>query len=473
MGIRTKIVCTIGPASAGTAQLRALVLAGMDVARLNFSHGTHAEHGATIARLHEVAAECGRHVAVLQDLCGPKIRLGQLAGEPLRLEPGDPLVLTTEPVPGEAGRVSVNYRRLPHEVVAGERIVLADGEIELEVVETAPPEVRCRVLVGGRLTGGKGVHLPGSALSVPAITDKDREDLRFGVANGVDLVALSFVRGPEDVRLARRLIAEAGGDQPVVAKIEKREAVGAIDEILQVADGIMVARGDLGVELPLEQVPQIQKHLIARANAFGKPVITATQMLASMVDSPRPTRAEATDVANAIYDGTDAVMLSEETATGAHPHRAVQMMVRIAAAAEEGETYFARMRARALPPPAEVGDVLAREAVALADALQVRAILCPTLGGTTARRVSRYRPRQPIIAISPERKTLRRLALHWGVRPVTGPRCATQEELFAAAEERVKQLGLLAGGDRVVFVATPPPGAARPTSVLRVDEIRS
>lgn len=442
----------------------------MSVARLNFSHGTHAEHEETIGWIREIARERCEEIAILQDLCGPKIRTGAMA-QAIDLHAGEELVLTSEVIQGGPGRVSVSYEHFPREVTRGDRVVLADGEIELEVVEVVARDVRCRVVVGGKLTERKGVNLPGATLSVPSLTEKDREDLRFGVHHQVDMIAISFVRSAADVRLAKRLVAEAGGDQPIIAKIEKHEALGNIDEIIEVADGLMVARGDLGVDVPLERVPLIQKRLIQKANMAGIPVITATQMLRSMVDNIRPTRAEVTDVANAIFDGTDAVMLSEETAAGLHPQRAAAMLTRIALAAE-GDSYYELMRARQLGQPHLLQDVISREAVDMADALRVRAILCPTLSGATARRVSRYRPTQPVIALSPHVSTVRRLQLSWGVKAYPGGEQHSIENLVSEVESHVKRLGLVSPGDRVVFIGGSPAGVPGSTNFVRVDQIR-
>jgi len=467
---RTKLVCTLGPRTEGREAIAALADAGMDVARLNFSHGTHKEHGETIARIRAVSKGRPQPIAILQDLCGPKIRTGPLEVAALDLRRGDTLILTTDEVPGNLERVSVSYSRLPAEVSPGDQIVLADGDIELEVEDVNGPDVRCRVTIGGKLAARKGIHVPGAALTFVGLTEKDHRDLLFGVAHGVDLVAVSFVRSAADVRLAKSWIREAGGDQPVIAKIEKREALACLDEIIAEADGLMVARGDLGLDVPLEEVPLIQKRLIFAANAAGIPVITATQMLRSMVDSRRPTRAEVTDVANAILDGTDAVMLSEETATGCYPVAACAMLRRIARAVE-GEVYFTQMRARPLRHSDKLPEVIAREAVDMADALGVRAIVCPTLSGQTARRVSRYRPRQPILAISPDPQVVRRLALSWGVHAYCGGSDGSTADLVQAVEARVRALGLVSSGDRVVFIGGYPAGVPGATNFVRVDAI--
>ncbi len=467
---RTKIVCTLGPASRSPEVIRGLIMAGMNVARLNFSHGTHEEHAATIALVRRLAWECDDSpVAILQDLCGPKIRTGPLASGKQRIDlhPGATFTLTTEPCDGTEERVSVSYEGLAREVKNGDRLLLSDGDIELEVVE--PPsatEVKTRVVNGGALTGRKGVNAPTATLSIAALTEKDKVDLRFGVEHGVDFVALSFVRRAADVDEARAL---ARGT-PIVAKIEKHEAIEAIDAIVDRADGVMVARGDLGVELPLERVPLAQKLIIRKANLAGKPVITATQMLRSMVENPRPTRAEASDVANAIFDGTDAVMLSEETAAGIYPVRAAATLARIAEAAEGPELY-AQMRARDLGAARTVADVVSRSAVEIAEALDARAIVCPTLSGTTARLVSRYRPRQPIVAFSPSDGSVRRLSLSWGVVPRHGAKHDDAERLIHTLERDLVRLKLCKPGDRAVMIAGLPAGVAGKTNFVRVEEI--
>lgn len=468
---RTKIVCTIGPATRSRDAIRALAEAGMDVARVNFSHGTHEEHGEVIRWVREISREIGREIGVLQDLGGPKIRTGKLGATVVELRAGREFAITTQEITGDENRVSISYPALPRDVAIGDRLLLSDGEIELEVLESEPTQVRCRIVVGGKLTAHKGLNLPTASLNLPAITEKDRADLKFGVSQGVDWIALSFVRSAADVNLARTLIYEAKGDQPVIAKIEKHEALRNIDEIVASADGIMVARGDLGVEVPIERVPLAQKMIIRKANVAGKPVITATQMLKSMVDSPRPTRAEVTDIANAIFDGTDAVMLSEESAAGHYPTRAVATLAKVARAAE-GDEMYALFRERALVAAPTLQDVLSHQAVEMAEQLHVRAIVAPTLSGSTARKVSRYRPRQPIVVISPELRTVRQLALSWGVTAYLGEQILNTDQLVATTEEHVRRLGLVAKGERVVFIGGAPAGVAGTTNFLRVDEIR-
>jgi pyruvate kinase len=468
---RTKIVCTIGPATRSREAIRALAEAGMDVARLNFSHGTHEEHGEVVRWVREASREIGREIGVLQDLGGPKIRTGKLVKPVVELRPGREFLISTQECEGDETRVSISYPALPRDVATGDRLLLSDGEIELEVIETGGTEVRCRVVVGGKLTAHKGLNLPTASLNLPAITEKDRVDLAFGVSQGVDWIALSFVRSAADVNLARTLVYEAKGDLPIIAKIEKHEALRNIDEIIGAADGVMVARGDLGVEVPLERVPLAQKMIIRKANQAGKPVITATQMLKSMVDSPRPTRAEVTDIANAIFDGTDAVMLSEESAAGHYPTRAVATLAKVARAAE-GDELFALLRARALAAQPTLQDVLSHQAVEMAEQLHVRAIVAPSLSGSTARKVSRYRPRQPVVVISPEIRTVRQLALSWGITAYLGEQILNTDQLVATVEEHVRRLGLVAKGERVVFIGGAPAGVAGTTNFVRVDEIR-
>jgi pyruvate kinase len=336
---KTKIVCTIGPASSSASTIEAMMRSGMDVARLNFSHGTHQDHAEKIQTLRDVSAQLGIPVAIIQDLGGPKIRVGEIPDPGVRLVPGQTFVLTNQEVEGNKDRVSISYPNLPQEVNLDDRLLLADGLMELVVKKTSATEIFCQVITGGVLTSHKGINLPDGTISAPALTPKDKEDLVFGLEHDVDYVALSFVRNAEDLHAAQEIIRAHGKDTPVIAKIEKHEAVKNMDEILEAAAAVMVARGDLGVEIPLEEVPLIQKRLIRQSNALGKPVITATQMLRSMVDSPRPTRAEAADVANAVLDGTDAVMLSEETASGNYPVEAVRFMHRIAENAEENFSY--------------------------------------------------------------------------------------------------------------------------------------
>jgi len=462
---RTKIICTIGPASDSPDVLRALVANGMNVARLNFSHGRQEGHLRKIRLIREISRELGRVVAVLQDLAGPKIRVGTLPEPGIRLEAGETFVLTGEPVAGSHNRVSVSYPALPGEVKAGDRILLADGLMELVVRETDGPDIRTEVVTGGVLTSRKGINLPSGSVQLPSFTEKDREDLRYGLEHGVDFVAVSFVRSGTDIHRVKKIIREHGMDTPVIAKIEKHEALNGLDEIFDAADGIMVARGDLGVEIPLEQVPGLQKTLIRRANRVGKPVITATQMLRSMVDAPRPTRAEAADVANAVLDGTDAVMLSEETASGNHPVGALRYMTRIVTSAEEA---FPHDRYLGLTPGSGVSESVAHAACVLADHLGAAAVVAPTSSGRTAAHVSRFRPRQPVIAVSPNETTVRRSTLYWGCEPVcTGPPEA-DEDVVELAVRMALASGRVNPGDLVVVTAGHPFWVPGSTNMIRV-----
>jgi len=466
----TKIVCTIGPASQSPEIIRALVQNGMNVARLNFSHGNRDEHYEKIRIIRTVSDEsaAGAPVAILQDLAGPKIRVGRIPNPGVRLEAGQPFVLTNHDVEGTSERVSISYPNLPKVVKEGDSILLADGFIELMVEKANRSEIYCKVITGGLLTSRKGLNLPTRTIQAPPLTDKDREDLLFGLENDVDYVALSFVKTPEDILQVKEIIQEREKDTPVIAKIEKHEAIEHIDKIMEAADGIMVARGDLGVEIPLEKVPGVQKMLIHRANDLGKPVITATQMLHSMVDSPRPTRAEATDVANAVMDGTDAVMLSEETASGSYPVKAVQFMSRIV---ESAESHFSHERYLQLAPKKEVSESVAHAACYLANHLDARAIIAPTQSGQTARHISRFRPRQPIIALSPKQETVRRLALSWGCLPrlVADPR--DTDDMIESATQSALKTGLVSRGDLVVITAGHPVGVAGSTNMVRVKRL--
>ena len=464
---RTKIVCTIGPSSASPEALERLVDAGMDVARLNFSHGTHVEHAAVIAAVRRLAERKGRPIAVLQDLAGLKIRIGDVAAGSVRLTAGSPFTLTTRSVPGDAREVSVSWPDLPRSVRPGDRVLLCDGEIELEAEDVGATDIRCRVVAGAALSSHKGISLPTATVTAAGLTAKDREDLAFGIAHGVDYVALSFVRSAEDVREARACVAARGADVPLVAKIEKHEALASIDAILAEADGIMVARGDLGVETPLEHVPLLQKMLIEKANRAGKPVITATQMLLSMVESPRPTRAEVGDVANAILDGTDAVMLSEETASGRYPAEAAATMRRIAEDTEAAfpfEQWMRRFEDKSLQG---LPEAVAGAACELAEHIGARVIVAWTESGATARLVAKHRPRSPILALSTVSATARRLALVWGVIPVLTEAADSADAMLAAAPAYAVAAGLLRPGEKAVITAGIPMGVAGSTNLIK------
>jgi len=471
--IKTKIVCTIGPASRSPDVLERLVLAGMDVARLNFSHGTQAEHGRMIADLRKIARRLGRPVAVLQDLAGPKIRIGPIRSGPVVLEPGAPFTLTARRVPGDMRTVSINYPAMVADVRKGDTLLLSDGSLELEVVAVDGRDIRCRVVIGGPLNSFKGINLPARTLRTPSLTAKDRDDLRFGLRNDVDYVAMSFVRSAGDIATVRRHMKRCGGSAPVIAKIEKHEALDALDAIVEAADGLMVARGDLGVEIPLEKIPRVQKDLIRRSREAGKPVITATQMLRSMVDSPRPTRAEVTDVANAILDGTDAVMLSEETAVGKYPVESVAMMARIAREAERIPSACDGLRPGGLDPlPGSLPGAVACAASSLAAGVRAAVIVTFTRSGSTARLVSRCRPEVPILALTPEERTRRQLALCWGVLPVLGEDLGRTDEMAAAALEAAKKAGLVRKGQTVVITAGVPTGVPGTTNLIKVEIVK-
>jgi pyruvate kinase len=467
---RTKIVCTIGPAI--TKEIfPALVEAGLNVARQNFSHGTQAEHQARFDMIRSASQEAGRPVAILQDLAGPKIRLGDIKPEPINLVPEQTFTLTKRPIMGTQERCSINTPEVIETTPVGATVLLADGALELQVVEKSPESLTCRVVVGGPLSSHKGVNLPGVLLPISALTAKDRDDLAFGLAQGVDLVALSFVRTAADVVELKDLIASRGFSTPVIAKIEKPEAVDNIKEILKVADGIMVARGDLGVEMPLKQVPLVQKFLIGEANRMGKPVITATQMLASMVNNPRPTRAEVTDVANAILDGTDAVMLSEETAIGHYPVEAVRFLDGIARTTETTFPFDDWLHRFDKLVRDSISDAISYAACELARNLQAKAILASTASGTTARLISRFRPAMPVIAVTSKEETVRRLCLSWGVFSLLIEELKNVDQMLEVVKMMAVQSGHLTSGDRLVITAGTPLGTMGATNLIKADYI--
>ena len=452
---RTKIVATIGPASRDRKVLESLAQAGIDVVRLNFSHGEHHEHLAVMESVRAISDQLGRPIAILQDLSGPKIRTGRLKDDkPVELRKGERITITTdESMEGTARLISTTYKALPKDVSPGDRILLDDGNLELRVLAASLSEVECEVVDGGWLKSKKGMNLPGVKLSTPALTEKDRRDLAFGVKNGVDYVALSFVRQAADVTECKALIKSLGGTCPVIAKIEKREAIDDLPSILEVTDGVMVARGDLGVELSTEEVPTLQKRIIELANGAGKVVITATQMLESMVDNPRPTRAEASDVANAILDGTDGIMLSAETASGRYPVEAVATMSRIALYTEEHYGAFRPPARVAIDSASVVASSLARVARTVAEELGCKLIVAFTESGTTAHLVSTFRPHPPVAAITPNSDTYRRLALWWGVIPVKSEFAGTTDDMIVKGELLLKEKGLIGKGDTVLMLA--------------------
>ncbi len=465
---RAKIVCTLGPATAGAEEVQNLVDAGMDVARLNLSHGTREWHEKTYRLVRDASDASGHGVAVLVDLQGPKIRLGRFAEGPVLLERGDDFVITTEDVPGDGHMASTTYDGLPNDVRGGDRILLDDGRVHLEVVTVDGPRVVTRVIEGGVLSDHKGINLPGVPVSVPALSERDLDDLRWALRLRVDLVALSFVRRPDDVGGVRRVMAEEGITLPVLAKLEKPEAVDRLPEVVEAFDGLMVARGDLGVELPLEQVPMVQKRAVALAREAAKPVIVATQMLESMISAPRPTRAEASDVANAVLDGADALMLSGETSVGAHPLRAAQTMARIIAAVESTAL-------NSLPPlhgqPVTRGGAIALAAAEVGRITGARFLVAFTQTGDTARRMARHRSAIPLLAFTPVQAVRSQLALSWGVETFLTPSVAHTDEMVLQVDAALLDLGRCERGDPVVIVAGSPPGTPGSTNTVRVHRI--
>lgn len=470
---RTKIVATIGPATETRESIEALIDAGMNVARLNFSHADAAWHRDRIQILRDVAAERNKTIGILIDCPGPKLRIGKIPGGPIELRTGERFRLVTTDAPDSSEEVSVSYAALPDEVRAGDKIFLGDGDVELEVERTEPGVVHCRVVSGGPLSSRKGMNFPTRSLSVQSVTDRDREGIALAVNAGADFIALSFVRTADDVRYARAVMEEHAAALPLIAKIERHEALDNLDAILEEADGLLVARGDLAVEIPLEDVPQAQKRIILAANNAGKPVITATQMLRSMVTATRPTRAETTDVANALYDGTDAVMLSEETAIGDHPAEAVGIMDRICRATERSMHRTGSHRRLPGERHDSVPDVVAAAASLISRLLKADAILVPTRTGGTAVKMAEFRPHQPIFAISTHASTVGRMTLSWGVWPLLGKEVPSHEEMLREAERVVVAAGMVDEGDLVVITAGFPvggPGSTNTVTVKRIGE---
>jgi len=468
---RAKIVCTIGPASNSEEMISDLMLRGMDVARLNFSHGTHEQHAVVIQRLRKVAAELNRSICILEDLQGPKIRTGRLeSGEPVALKKGRTVTITSRDVPVTTEIISTTYQGLAHDVKPGERVLLSDGRIELVVQEVRGGEVICEVLNGGLLGENQGINLPGTNVSIPSLTEKDQRDLEFGLEQGVDLVAISFVRTVEDVMRAKDAIAAQRSDVGLVAKLEKPQAIENLDGILETAVAVMVARGDLGVEVAPEKVPVIQKYVIRRALDFRRPVITATQMLESMTENPRPTRAEASDVANAVFDGTDALMLSGETANGKYPREAVDMMARIVTETEANTTHSLKPGHREAIH-LSVAETICESMAHAAKDLKIRAIAVFTETATTARMLSKYRPAADIFAFSSSETVRNRMNALWGTVPLMCPPQMSVERMAQFAEEELRSLNVLSPGDVFGLVAgtRSSPGA---TNFMRLIQVK-
>jgi pyruvate kinase len=468
---RTKIVCTIGPATSAATVVERLVRAGMNVARLNLSHGTPHDHAQVVATVRRVAQRLAVPVAVLMDLPGPKYRIGPLKSGAVDLKKGARVVLTTRPVKGDTQEVPVNLPTLPKDVRVGDRVLLDDGAMELKVEHARGTEVVCRVSVGGVLTPGRGVVVPGMRTSGPFLTPQLREHIAFAIAQQPDYLALSFVSRAQDIEQVRALLQQHNADLPIIAKIERAHAIGHLDEILQVSDGVMVARGDLGVDIPLEQLPMVQKDIIRRCNRLDKPVITATQMLESMVTAARPTRAEVTDVANAIFDGTDAVMLSAETSIGRHPVQAVAMMAKIASTTDGQLPHDQMLQERGMTLGPQIDTAISYDACRTAHHLGAKAIVAFTQSGSTARRVSKCRPRVPILALTASELVSRRLQLCWGVQVCQVAEPASVEALFDIGTKLPKSLGITKTGDLVVITAGLPLRVAGTTNLLKVEKI--
>jgi pyruvate kinase len=470
---KTKIVCTMGPASQSPEMIEALLAAGMDVARINMSHGTQEGHALVIKRLRAAARKAGKHLSILLDLQGPKIRVGKMKDGKITLVNGAKLIIGTKAVEGTPERVSTVYKSLPKDCQPGDPILLDDGKLRLRVDSVRGTDVHTTVIVGGKLSNHKGMNLPGVTLSTQSVTPKDFEDLAFGLEQGVDYVALSFVRHARDVERVKHFIAGKGQDTPVIAKIEMPEALEHLRAIVRVSDGIMVARGDLGVELDLDKVPLIQKEIIEMANAGQVLVITATQMLESMTDSPSPTRAEVSDVANAILDGTDAVMLSGETAAGKFPVEAAAMMAKICATTEGSAAYRTAQsnRPKRFGGHRSVAEAVCSAAKAASDDLRVRAIICFTQSGTTARHLAKVRPEVPIYAFTPTRSALSRLGLYWGTTSMFVPRAKNSDVLFKQTCDVLKNQRLLNKGDLVILVSGTPIGQRGSINLMKIHEV--
>lgn len=471
----TKIVCTIGPASESVDQLVNLVVAGMDVVRLNFSHGSYENHAKIIENIREARKRTGEHIGILQDLSGPKIRTGLLKEKAVVLQDGATLTFTTEDIVGTVDRVSTTYKDLPKDVKANDTILLDDGKMKVKVVSATGTEVECLVVNGGLLSENKGMNLPGVRVSASSMTEKDIEDLKFGLTHDIDYVALSFVRTVDDILYLRDVIVNEvhkGRRIPIIAKIEKAEAVSNIDKIIAEADGIMVARGDLGVEMPTEEVPIIQKMIVRKCNDLGVPVIVATQMLESMIDNPRPTRAEATDVANAVLDGADAVMLSGETSVGKFPVETVATMDRIIRRAEVAQKDRLDITQTPKSQEDQVFDAVARSACLLARQVHAKAIIPITRSGVTALRVSKYRPEAKILAVTGREKVLQRLNIVWGVRGIVVSDLLDQTDIaFQRIKDDLKKAGYLESGDYVVFTAGIPLMSKGSTNTVKVEKV--
>ncbi len=465
---KTKIVCTVGPSTDKPGILQALIRGGMDVARFNFSHGSHADHARRIAMVRAAAEECRVPVALMLDTKGPEMRIGKIAAGKTALVAGQQFVLTAREVAGDNRSVSVNHKDLPREVAPGNTILLADGLISLRVEKIAGDDIVTTVENGGEISSSKRVAAPGVAVNLPPLSEQDVADIIFGVEQNLDIVAASFVQRAADILAIRKVIEEAGASMDIIAKIENAEGVANIDEILKVADGIMVARGDLGVEIPTEEVPIVQKLLIEKCNAAGKPVITATQMLESMLANPRPTRAEASDIANAIFDGSDAIMLSGETAAGAYPVEALETMARIAARTEAALDYSDILLAKGLTVQRTTTGAISHATVQVAHELGAGAIITISESGFTARMVARYRPQAAIVAVTPRAKTLRRCQLYWGVHPVLGSGTQNTDEMVANAIALALSAGFVKEGDLVVITAGVPAGTKGTTNMIRV-----
>lgn len=466
---KTKIICTLGPATTDEKVVRELMLSGMNVARFNFSHSTHQEHKARYDQIEKLRNELNMPVATLLDTKGPEIRIGLIEGDKVEIKKGNKLILTTAEIMGTAERVSITYKDLPNDVKVGDRILIDDGLIEMRISDVTPTEITCDILNSGMISNRKGVNVPGVQLSMPYLSEQDKKDIEFGVKTGFDFIAASFVRTAKDIEDVRSLLAKCGGQKiKIVAKIENAEGVKNIDDILRVTDGVMVARGDMGVEIPFEEIPVLQKMLIKKAYNAGKQVITATQMLDSMMKNPRPTRAETTDVANAIYDGTSAIMLSGETAAGAYPVEAVKTMALIAQRAENDIDYGKRFRGRDLNELPNVTNAISHATVTTALDLRAAAILTVTKTGQTARMISKFRPVSPIIGCSPDPTVVRQMNMSWGVIPLLVEEKTTTDDLFQHAIDKAANCNLVDNGDLVVITAGVPLGVSGTTNLMKV-----